>query len=43
VTGWGQPADRVKSKEAGFDLHLVKPVEMEDLAQVIAQTGATVH
>ena len=43
VTGWGQPADRAKSKEAGFDLHLVKPVEMEDLVHVIGQGGATVH
>lgn len=29
VTGWGQDDDRRKSMEAGFDLHLVKPVEPE--------------
>ena len=43
VTGWGQPADRARSKEAGFDLHFVKPVEMEDLARFIGQAGATFH
>jgi CheY-like chemotaxis protein len=39
VTGWGQDDDRRRSKEAGFDLHLVKPLDplvvermMRDLA-----------
>ena len=27
LTGWGQEEDRRKSREAGFDGHLVKPVE----------------
>ena len=27
VTGWGQDDDRRRTKEAGFDLHLVKPVD----------------
>jgi PAS domain S-box-containing protein len=27
VTGWGQAEDRRRSKEAGFDYHMVKPVE----------------
>jgi DNA-binding response OmpR family regulator len=27
VTGWGSEADRIRTKEAGFDQHLVKPVE----------------
>ena len=31
LTGWGQPADRERSKAAGFDFHCVKPI---DLAQV---------
>jgi PAS domain S-box-containing protein len=35
ITGWGQEADRVKSRAAGFDVHLVKPVEPADLAQVL--------
>jgi signal transduction histidine kinase len=31
LTGWGQPQDLVKSREAGFDQHLVKPVEVDAL------------
>jgi CheY-like chemotaxis protein len=27
VTGWGQDEDKRRSKEAGFDHHLVKPVD----------------
>jgi CheY-like chemotaxis protein len=27
VTGWGQDEDRAKAREAGFDLHLTKPVD----------------
>ena len=27
VTGWGQENDRRRTREAGFDAHLVKPVE----------------
>ena len=27
LTGWGQDEDRRKSKDAGFDDHLVKPVD----------------
>lgn len=29
VTGWGQPADRQRTRDAGFDEHLVKPPAME--------------
>ena len=36
VTGWGQEADRRRSTEAGFDHHLVKPVELEALQRVLA-------
>jgi PAS domain S-box-containing protein len=35
VTGWGQEADRQRSREAGFDLHLVKPVEATELVKVL--------
>jgi PAS domain S-box-containing protein len=35
VTGYGQSRDRARSEEAGFDLHLVKPVDLETLTQVI--------
>jgi PAS domain S-box-containing protein len=35
VTGWGQEADRQRSDAAGFDAHLVKPVELETLSPLI--------
>jgi len=41
VTGWGKPDDQKRSREAGFDLHLVKPVEEAELRQVLA--ARTVH
>ncbi len=31
VTGWGQERDRRQTREAGFDGHLVKPVDLTDL------------
>jgi PAS domain S-box-containing protein len=36
LTGWGQEEDRQKSREAGFDTHLVKPVDDEVLLKVLA-------
>jgi len=30
-TGWGSPADRQLSDEAGFDLHLIKPIVYSEL------------
>jgi len=36
VTGWGQPQDQEKAREAGFDQHLVKPLDMDRLLQLIA-------
>ena len=36
VTGWGQPADRDRTRQAGFDLHLVKPVTPQDLDEALA-------
>lgn len=35
LTGWGQDADKTRSKEAGFDRHLVKPVEPAMLEKLI--------
>jgi PAS domain S-box-containing protein len=43
VTGWGTETDRRRSREAGFDLHLVKPLDAEELAQALARNGATLH
>jgi len=36
LTGWGQESDRSKTREAGFDAHLVKPVDYADLLQLLA-------
>jgi DNA-binding response OmpR family regulator len=36
LSGYGQAADRRKSLEAGFDTHLVKPVDPNHLSDVIA-------
>lgn len=35
VTGYGQAADRQRSRDAGFDHHLVKPVWSQEIKQVI--------
>jgi PAS domain S-box-containing protein len=37
LTGWGQEEDRRKSTEAGFDEHLVKPVDNSTLLQLLAR------
>jgi PAS domain S-box-containing protein len=36
LTGWGQEEERKKSADAGFDHHLVKPVRLDDLTQLIS-------
>ena len=37
VTGWGQDKDRRRTREAGFDHHLVKPVDPQDLMTLLAK------
>ena len=36
VTGWGEDVDRQRSKQAGFDHHLVKPVDLDALTALLA-------
>jgi len=36
-TGWGQPSHIQRSKEVGFNHHLVKPLDLNDLEPIIAQ------
>ena len=38
MTGWGQQEDRQKSKDAGFDGHLVKPASHAALMKVLAKS-----
>jgi DNA-binding response OmpR family regulator len=35
LSGWGLDEDRRKSRELGFDDHLVKPAKLEDLTRII--------
>ncbi len=37
LTGYGQDEDRRKSREAGFDHHLVKPADPNDLRRLLAR------
>ena len=37
MTGWGQEEDRRRSKEAGFDQHLVKPLDLKALDDLLAR------
>lgn len=37
LTGWGQEVDRARSKEAGCDGHLVKPVDLSDLEKLLLE------
>jgi len=38
ITGWGQADDRQRSKEAGFDAHLVKPVVFGELTALLDES-----
>jgi len=40
VTGWGQENDRNRSRQAGFDAHLLKPVNYPELAKLIADLSS---
>jgi CheY-like chemotaxis protein len=35
VTGWGQENDRKRAREAGFDRHLVKPVDPAEIESIL--------
>jgi len=37
ATGYGQPKDRLRAVDAGFDCHMVKPVSVHDLVRVLDQ------
>jgi two-component system CheB/CheR fusion protein len=42
LTGWGQDADRKRTAEAGFDAHLVKPLEISELSVYLELPAETV-
>jgi CheY-like chemotaxis protein len=37
VTGYGQETDRRRAEEAGFDAHLVKPIDLPQLKRLLAE------
>jgi CheY-like chemotaxis protein len=41
MTGWGHERDRERSRDAGFNAHLVKPVELSDLLPLLAHGKLT--
>jgi CheY-like chemotaxis protein len=41
ISGYGQDEDRRRSNEAGFDYHLVKPIEKTALLTLLSHTGAS--
>ena len=40
ITGYGQESDRARSRAAGFDVHMVKPVDLVALSAVVARLAA---
>ena len=40
LTGYGRPEDRQKAREAGFDAHLVKPVDPDELLRTLAYVNS---
>lgn len=42
LTGWGQPEDRVRTREAGFDAHLTKPTDPGTLGRVLGEIAPSV-
>jgi PAS domain S-box-containing protein len=42
-TGWGQEEDRQRTREAGFDAHLVKPVDYMELSELLEKFARPEH
>ena len=41
LTGWGQEEDRRRSKAAGIDFHLVKPVDLDAMQDLLLKAEST--
>ena len=41
LTGWGQDEDRQRVREAGFDHHLVKPVDLASLQALLTSLAGS--
>ena len=42
MTGWGQAEDRRRSREAGFDAHLIKPIDYRTVSLILEKGPAAV-
>ncbi|MDC0747487.1 hybrid sensor histidine kinase/response regulator [Polyangium mundeleinium] len=40
LTGWGTDEDRRQAREAGFDYHLTKPVDLQEVQRIVEAAGA---
>jgi CheY-like chemotaxis protein len=40
VTGWGEPEDKERASAAGFDHHLTKPVDVDDVERLLGDFAA---
>jgi signal transduction histidine kinase/CheY-like chemotaxis protein len=43
ISGYGQAEDRRRSLEAGFDLHVTKPVDLKKLQEMLSQSSLHAH
>jgi PAS domain S-box-containing protein len=41
VTGWGQQRDKRRARDAGFDVHLTKPVDVDALLRLLGERAAS--
>jgi CheY-like chemotaxis protein len=40
LTGWSQEQDQLQSREAGFDFHMSKPADFEELQRILQVLSA---
>ena len=40
ITGWGQEQDRQRARDAGFDHHFTKPVDIDSLMNIVDRRNA---
>jgi two-component system CheB/CheR fusion protein len=43
VTGYGQEADERRALEAGFDMHMTKPIDLKELESILRGLNSTRH
>jgi CheY-like chemotaxis protein len=41
VTGYGQPSDRARAEQSGFDAHFVKPVDIDQMIAMLQSVERT--